>query len=413
MEINNSENIKSAMDSQVIKKLRANLRKYYLFTFFSAFIFAYVVERIFQQARGLSVTQMVYLDIIFFVIVLVLEVPSGALADRWSRKNVLLLGAFFAFFEFLVPIFAYNFWVFAIASITAALGVVLKSGTANALIYDSLKTIKEENNFERFLGREKFIHYLGNSLAIVLGGAIAHYSGLVSVYWWSLFSIPVAFLIAATMREPKIHTTTEEVEYWQHIKDAGKFVFNHSSLRFIILYGVITGAVLMELDEYSQLFFQAISLPLLFFGVITSIRLLLEGSGGFVAHRLKNKIKLNSALILILLLAIIFVLLSLYTKSLLSLIPLLLAFFALGIISPLVLGYIHHHTDSKHRATVESFQSLFLNGFSILVGLGFAFFSDHFSIFSGYGLLGVILLVYFVYFVIRRPRILDVESKIS
>ncbi len=401
------------MDENIIKKLRANLRKYYLFTFFSAFIFAYVIERIFQESRGLSVTQMVFLDIIFFVIVLVLEVPSGAIADRWSRKKILMFGAFFAFFEFLVPIFAYDFWVFAIASITAALGVVLKSGTANALIYDSLKAIKEEKDFEKFLGREKFIHYAGNGLAMILGGVIVHYSGLVNAYWLSLFSIPIAFLIASTMHEPKIHTTTGEVKYWQHIKDAGKFVFNHQSLRFVILYGVITGAVLVELDEYSQLFFQAVSLPLLFFGVITSIRLLLEGTGGFIAHRLKNKVKLNTALIMVLLLAIIFVFLSTYFKSLFSLIPLILAFFAMGIISPLVLGYVHHQTDSKHRATVESFQSLFLNGFSIFVGLSFAYFSDHFSIFSGYQLLGGILIAYLIYFIIRQPKSLrNVEPKI-
>ncbi|MFA6461974.1 MAG: MFS transporter [Candidatus Woesearchaeota archaeon] len=395
------------MEENIVKKFKANIGKYYLISFFRAFIFAYVIERIFQQSRGLSVTQMVFLDIIFFVVVLVLEVPSGALADRWSRKNVLIIGIFFAFFEFLVPIFAYNFWVFAIASVTAAVGIALKSGTANALIYDSLKTINKEKDFEKFLSREKFIHYLGNGIAILLGGLIAYYSSLVNAYWFSLLSIPIAFLIALTLHEPKIHTTTEEVNYWHHIKDAGKFILNSKNLRFIILYGVITGAVLVELDEYSQLFFQSISLPLLFFGVITSMRLLLEGSGGFIAYRLKNKIKLDTALMIILMLAITFVFLSAYMKSLISLIPLLLAFFAMGIISPLVLGYVHHHVDSKHRATVESFQSLLLNGFSILVGLSFAYVSDHISIFGGYALLGSILFVYLLYFVIRKPKSLD------
>ncbi len=389
------------------KQLRSNIWKFYTFTFFRAFIFAYVTERIFQQARGLSVTEMVYLDIIFFVLVLLLEVPSGALADRWSRKKILMIGVVFVALEFFIPIFAFNFWIFALASVAAAIGVVLQSGTANAFMYDTLKSLKQEKTFEKFLGKEKFLRYTANGVAIVLGGFVAHYISLEATYWFSLIGMPLALILAASMTEPKIHTTTAEVSYWKHIADAGQFIWANKSLRFIVLYGVITGAVLVEIDEYVQLFYQAVGLPIVFFGIVSTTWLLLQGVGGFIAGYLKERIKLNALLLWVLILSILFLFLAIVMKTLLSLIPLVLAFFVMGIMSPLVFGYLHHQTDSKHRATVDSFHSLLLNGISIVIGLGFAYFSDHISIFWGYSFLGALLVVYLVYYIAAQGKLLQ------
>jgi MFS family permease len=385
-------------------KLKSNIKKYYLVTAFHSFIFAYVIERLFQQSRGLSVTEMVILDAIFMIVVLLLEVPSGAFADRWSRKKILLIGLFFAFFEFFVPIFANNFWMFAIASISAAIGVTLFSGTANALIYDSMKAIKEQKNFEKFLSREKFISYFSNGIAILIGGVIAYYTTLVETYWLSLFAIPIAFLIILTMTEPKIHTTTYEVKYWQHIKDAGKVIKNNKTLRFVILYGAIIGAIIVQLDEYTQLFYQGIGLPIILFGVVSIIHLILGGIGGFFAPYLKKKLSLDNSLLSILIISIICIVLAAVIQNIYSLIPLLFAFFVLGVVSPLVLGYLHHNTKSKHRATVESFQSLLMNGSGVIIGISFGVLSDYTSIFLGYMLLALFLFIYLLYYLITHKK---------
>ena len=123
------------------KKLKANIYKLYLYYFFHNLIFAYVIERLFALERGLTIQQMVYLEIIYAAIVLGLELPSGAFADRWSRKNIVIICSIFYFFEFFVLIFAYDFSIFVLSILCAAVGGALASGTINSMFYDSLKML--------------------------------------------------------------------------------------------------------------------------------------------------------------------------------------------------------------------------------------------------------------------------------
>lgn len=132
---------------------RANLWKLRLYWFGHSLVFAYVIERVFGLSRGLSVQEMVTVEIFYALAALLLEVPTGALADRWSRKKPLLLSSFCIFFEFFLLIFAYNLWGFLASALAAALGGALASGTANALLYDSLLEMGEQGDFERQLGR--------------------------------------------------------------------------------------------------------------------------------------------------------------------------------------------------------------------------------------------------------------------
>jgi MFS family permease len=54
-------------------------------TFYAAF------EKIFFQENGLSIIEIAFLTIVFSITLITLEVPSGALSDRWVRKHVLVL----------------------------------------------------------------------------------------------------------------------------------------------------------------------------------------------------------------------------------------------------------------------------------------------------------------------------------
>ncbi|MDK2931206.1 MAG: hypothetical protein PWR07_1337 [Bacillota bacterium] len=84
--------------------IRANISKLYAFWFFHNLVFAYVIERLFWAGRGITIPQVVYLEILYSVVVFLLEVPTGALADRFGRKPMMILGAVFSFGEMLIDI---------------------------------------------------------------------------------------------------------------------------------------------------------------------------------------------------------------------------------------------------------------------------------------------------------------------
>ena len=46
-----------------------------------------------SSERGLSLTQITLLDTPFFLLIVLAEVPTGAIADRFGRRSSLMLGS--------------------------------------------------------------------------------------------------------------------------------------------------------------------------------------------------------------------------------------------------------------------------------------------------------------------------------
>src|SRR5690554_5985350 len=96
-----------------------NVWKLYAFRFLSSLVPAYVIERLFWEERGMTIQMVVYTEIIFAITVLLFEVPTGIVADRWGRKQMMILSAVLGCFEFLILLFATEFWHFAVVVIIA------------------------------------------------------------------------------------------------------------------------------------------------------------------------------------------------------------------------------------------------------------------------------------------------------
>ena len=83
----------------------ANIRKSYIFRFLMEFQLWWPIWVIYlQKQRGLSLTQITLLDAPFFLLMVLAEVPTGAIADRFGRRWSLMLGS--AFFALAIFIFA-------------------------------------------------------------------------------------------------------------------------------------------------------------------------------------------------------------------------------------------------------------------------------------------------------------------
>jgi MFS family permease len=74
----------------------ANLNKAYLYQFLMNFQLWWPIWVVYlTDKRGLSLTQITALDSVFWLIIVVAQVPAGAVADRWGRKSALLLASLF------------------------------------------------------------------------------------------------------------------------------------------------------------------------------------------------------------------------------------------------------------------------------------------------------------------------------
>ena len=374
----------------------SNIKKLYLFRLFQALILAYVIERLFWHARGMTVQMVVYCEIIFAATVILCEIPSGILADKFGRKRMLVLDGMLSVLEIGILLFATNFWMFGLAVFLSGIGKALSSGSENALLYDSLLAENREGDFEKILGRLSAVDFGGALFAALSGGVLADFFKMEYNYIVSLFSMLIAFFIALTLKEPPLVTKPEGewINIWQHTKRAVS-VFKPKPMVFLYcMTGAVLGACLIYLDEFWQLIMQGIGVPIFLFGVVSASIFLFRLPGNLFAYKLKERFSYRKVLIVILAVNIAGYAAIFFTRSFFCLIPMICVFFTAGITEPLITGYLHHRTDSNVRATVESFFSLGLRLISVLVGLVFGYIGTKHSIFSGFAFISLVCLAY-------------------
>jgi MFS family permease len=378
----------------------SNVKKQYWISFFHSLIPAYVIERLFWQQRGMNVQMVVYVEIIYALTVTVLEVPSGILADKFGRKRLLSAYNALAATELLLLLFAHSFWQFAIAIFLAGIGKALSSGSENALLYDSLLNESKEGDFEKHLGRLSAVDFAGSMIAALSGGVLANFFILEFNYVLSVASMCISFIITLLLKEPPMLTRPEnEISGAMQYTKQALGIFKAQPLVFVYcLTGAILGACMIYLDEFWQIILENIGIPAIFFGAVSALSLILRIPGNLFAHKLKEKFKYMHILTCIIVISVVGYAAIFFTRNLVCLVPMMLLFVVAGIVDPLVVGYLHHHTESHIRATVESFSSLGLRIVSVGVGLLFGYISSAYSIFAGFMVLSAVCFGYLILF---------------
>ncbi|MEH7239024.1 MFS transporter [Bacillus sp. JJ1562] len=384
---------------------QSNIWKLYAIRFFHSLIPAYVIERLFWEQRGMTIQMVVYTEIIFAITVVFLEVPSGIIADKWGRKNMILLGAFLEGCMFLILIFATEFWHFAIAIFLSGIAGSASSGAGNALLYDSLLMNGRERSFEKYLGRLNVCDVTSAILAALSGSLLASKFNFEFNYWLSLASMFVSVCLSLMLIEPAVKGDNEEsVPFKDYIIASVQFFRRNPSVCLVVLSGMVTGAALSFVWEFWQLYLNRLEIPVIYFGLFSAVFMFLSLPGNLFAHLLIKRFKYRTLLLTVTsVLALGFLYVSLI-RDLTGLVMICMIFLVSGIIEPIVSGYLHHRMDSSMRATIDSFQSLGLNAVLILTGLGFGYFSTKFDIFGGFGFISLICGVFFLYFLFASSK---------
>lgn len=127
---------------------------------------------------GLAFHEMLLLQGLFVLPILILEVPSGSLADYWSRKGC--SGFYHVLFGIAMFLYAVgdNFFVFALAEMLAGIAVAFQTGSETALIYDSLLSFDNDVNsyFGNIISKRMTIMFLGGAIGALAGGFISSIS---------------------------------------------------------------------------------------------------------------------------------------------------------------------------------------------------------------------------------------------
>ena len=174
-----------------------NIPIYYLFQFATGFLIWVPVWIIFlQDERGLSLTQVGLMEAVFWSCMMLFEVPTGAIADRFGRRTSLALGGTIFF------VLAEGFVGLAISYVIMAISMTLYSGSGHALLYDSLRVLGRTREYEKHMGRSEALMTGALLGAALFGGPMAGLWGLETVFLIGAGTMAAAGFVALLLREP-------------------------------------------------------------------------------------------------------------------------------------------------------------------------------------------------------------------
>lgn len=375
-------------------RFKRNIYVLYWVIFFQSLIPAYAVERLFWAERGMTIEMVVACEVIYAAVIILLEVPSGVLADLLGRKALIIAGAVLTCSEFLLLLLADSFWHFALAVLLTGIGSAATSGAWNALLYDSLEAMGQSAAFERHVGR---IHTLDAVACIavgILGGLTAQWFGYSFNYLVSLgccvLSLAGTFFL---LEPPRVMATGERATIRGILKTAGAFFKKRPDVLLVVLHATVIAAFIIYVDEFWQLYMQAIGFPVALFGVVMAAFAGMRMAGALGAERLKRWPRIAPVMLVLSAITAGCLAVAMLAKSLVGLAAMLLACCASEMMQVLSAGYLHHRADSAARATIESIGSLLQRVFAIGLGVVFAFVAGRVSLFDGYGALAALCVV--------------------
>jgi len=380
---------------------RAFLRNYYLLSFFYDCIFAYAIYTVLFSIRGLSVFQISLLIAWWALTSMLLEIPTGALSDYWSRRSLLLIAPLIKMLCFISWFFADgNFYIFALGFLFWSLGSTLVSGTTEAILYDTLSHFGKTNEYEKILGRKRFYVYIALAISMISGGIIAEYDLNLPIILSILPLLLSSFFASLIKDVPKVQAK-EKHRYIEYVKIALREVRTNRILLYLLIY-ILGISILGDLVQFDQLYFQLVSLPLSAFGFVGFIWSLMAAIGSYFAFRFKGK-----ALVLYFFpfVAALFLALVALFPSIPMIILLLLTYLIIAPLAVLTESKIQHNITSISRGTVTSIVSLFNCLFGLLVILMFGIVSRIWNLQAIYLSTSIFLFVFSIWTYLARKGI--------
>lgn len=191
----------SHIDQSTLQNSTPNIRRYYWLMAFSNCWFATATWIFFVQ-KFMSLATFGIVDSFIFAFGLLLEIPTGALADLLGKKKAIQLAMFFLASGSLAMGLSQStpFLIFTMAVVQ--IGLAFYSGSVEALVYDSLLDGHKQHHFDRVIATGMIIMNVASAVATALGGWLFDWQFRSPLIAWSIGNW-LGFILSFWLSEPK------------------------------------------------------------------------------------------------------------------------------------------------------------------------------------------------------------------
>jgi MFS family permease len=313
---------------------------------------------------------------------LLVEIPSGALADLMGRKKTVMLGRFFNVLGYIVFIYDQSFWGFVLSFMLHQTNWSLESGALSALLYDSLKENGQaEKHYQNTEARTFMYCTLGMAAASILGGVL-YQGGLLWPYYAVLIVSIASFIASCFYDEPKLDSIKFTLNSWATQNIEGfKHIFRHPAIARISVFSIVisfigyTGLWYLYEPRLAVGGFDPRLLSWLVAGTY-----IMRAIGTMLIRKMQTQLKSEQVPVFLVLIQMLGSVLSYVQGSLGAISSVYIRKFADGFRVPILANMQNREIDSKYRATALSAITLLYNLLVAAAGLVIGWANGKFGI---------------------------------
>ncbi|MBL8689169.1 MAG: MFS transporter [Rhodospirillaceae bacterium] len=260
--------------------MKKNLELLYGFSCFDQFMIVIPLLVPYLGSKGIGMAEFMELQAIFAIVIVLGEVPTGMLSDRWGRKRVLLLGSVLKAIGFsMLPLWS-SYEGFLVYHLTMGVALSMISGGDVAFLYESyLAAGGEKSRGAAVLGNARLAGQIGAGVSALIGGLVAtvSYDYLLwagAVLGW----IPV--LLVLGLSETPAEPGRKDAPKAKLREILASVLVRDVVTRLVFVNIVTLGIAGLVMVWTNQKYWQESQVPLVYFGVLYAAYNLIGGFAG-------------------------------------------------------------------------------------------------------------------------------------
>ncbi len=325
----------------------------------------------------------------------ILELPSGALADLFGRRTVIIIGRATLVLAYVIFFLQRNYIGVLIHQLLYYVDASSNSGAQSALLYDSLKENGLEKKLYQKVEADTFLLCtIGMAIASILGG----YLYKINPYLPFSIMIPMTLigLITATFYiEPKLDTQKYSLkDYVNQNIEGAKHIFRNGLVKWVSIFSIISTVI-----TYVSLWYLYEARITNSFSDSGTIAWIVAGTyivraiGTRFVGKFEKLFKAKGSPIALILFQSLGSFLSFFKNSFGAISSVYFRKFSDGFRTPIVLNMQNEQIESKYRATALSAVSLIGNLAMIPLGYLAGVGIEKFGVENTLGFVGILSLL--------------------
>lgn len=332
-----------------------NIKQYYILTFLTNLLFG-ESSWLFFWALFLSYDKIGTIDALGFGFGLMLEIPTGAIADLIGKKKTIISSFIFTSIGIFTMASASGFSSMLIGLLLFQAGFALYSGTSEALAYDSLLEQGREDDYEAVISLTNIIMILSLVMATFIGGRFLFGINVRFPYiFWGVAQV-IAIFVALTLKEPKVETI--KFSFTNYISQLGigvRSLFHPSLRKYIVSIFIVLGTFfIFDWGLLKPVMAVSFGMDAKMLAIVSPALYLVSAFAIYKLHFFRKFFGDGTGIIFLTLLIGIGLFLTAFDIGLWGIIPMLLISVAGNLGTPWLSIIINKKVNSKYRATVLS-----------------------------------------------------------